>query len=292
MIAATAPTRVLAAHYVRDRIALAALWLLAALLLAAMAAPWLAPQNPYDLAQLDILDAKLAPGAQGGAGYTYWLGSDDQGRDMLSAILYGLRISLGVGVASTVLALGIGIVAGLAAARAGGWVDGLIMRVVDLQLSFPAILVALILLALTGQGIDRIVLALVIVQWAYYARTVRATALVELRREYVEAAVCMGIGEARILLRHVLPNVLPPLMVVVTVQIANAIALEATLSFLGLGLPITEPSLGLLIANGYAHLLSGKYWISFFPGLALLATIVAINLVGDRLRDLLNPRLS
>ena len=292
MIAATTPTGVLAANYARDRIALAALWLLAALLLAAMAAPWLAPQNPYDLAQLDILDAKLAPGAPGSARYTYWLGSDDQGRDMLSAILYGLRISLGVGVASTVLALGIGTVAGLAAARAGGWVDGLIMRVVDLQLSFPAILVALILLALTGQGIDRIVLALVIVQWAYYARTVRAAALVELRREYVEAAVCMGIGEARILLRHVLPNVLPPLMVVATVQIAQAIALEATLSFLGLGLPITEPSLGLLIANGYAHLLSGKYWISFFPGLALLVTIVAINLVGDRLRDLLNPRLS
>ncbi len=291
MIAATAPTRVLAAHYARDRIALAALWLLGALLLAAIAAPWLAPQNPYDLAQLDILDAKLAPGAASSAGYTYWLGSDDQGRDMGSAILYGLRISLGVGVVSTALALAIGLCAGLVAARSGGWIDGLIMRVVDLQLSFPAILVALILLALTGQGIDRIVLALVVVQWAYYARTVRATALVELRREYVEAAVCMGISEARILLRHVLPNVLPPVMVVATVQIAHAIALEATLSFLGLGLPITEPSLGLLIANGYAHLLSGKYWISFFPGLALLAAIVAINLVGDRLRDLLNPRL-
>lgn len=291
MIAATAPTRVLAAHYARDRIALAALWLLGILLLAALGAPWLAPQNPYDLAQLDILDAKLAPGATSSAGYTYWLGSDDQGRDMGSAILYGLRISLGVGVVSTVLALAIGLCAGLVAARCGGWIDGLIMRVVDLQLSFPAILVALILLALTGQGIDRIVLALVVVQWAYYARTVRAAALVELRREYVEAAVCMGIGEARILLRHVLPNVLPPVMVVATVQIAHAIALEATLSFLGLGLPITEPSLGLLIANGYAHLLSGKYWISFFPGLALLAAIVAINLVGDRLRDLLNPRL-
>jgi len=292
MIAATAPTRVLAVHYARDRIALAALWLLGALLFAAIAAPWLAPQNPYDLAQLDILDAKLAPGAASSAGYIYWLGSDDQGRDMLSAILYGLRISLGVGVLSTVLALAIGLAAGLAAARRGGWIDGLIMRIVDLQLSFPAILVALILLALTGQGIDRIVLALVVVQWAYYARTVRAAALVELRKEYVEAAVCMGIGEARILLRHVLPNVLPPVMVVATVQIAHAIALEATLSFLGLGLPITEPSLGLLIANGYAHLLSGKYWISFFPGLALLAAIVAINLVGDRLRDLLNPRLT
>lgn len=291
MIAAAAPARVLVTRYARDRIALAALWLLGMLLLAAAAAPWLAPQNPYDLAQLDILDAKLAPGATGVAGHSYWLGSDDQGRDMFSAILYGLRISLGVGIASTALALAIGLCAGLAAARLGGWIDGLIMRVVDLQLSFPAILVALILLALTGQGIDRILLALVVVQWAYYARTVRATALVELRREYVEAAVCMGIGNARILFRHVLPNVLPPVMVVATVQIAHAIALEATLSFLGLGLPITEPSLGLLIANGYTHLLSGKYWISFFPGLALLAAIVAINLVGDRLRDLLNPQL-
>jgi peptide/nickel transport system permease protein len=291
MTAATAPAGVLAAQYGRDRIALIALWVLAALLLAAAAAPWIAPQNPYDLAQLDILDAKLAPGAQGSAGQSYWLGTDDQGRDMLSAILYGLRISLGVGIVSTALALAIGLCAGLGAARLGGWIDGLIMRVVDLQLSFPAILVALILLALTGQGIDRILLALVVVQWAYYARTVRATALVELRREYVEAAVCMGIGNARILFRHVLPNVLPPVLVVATVQIAQAIALEATLSFLGLGLPITEPSLGLLIANGYAHLLSGKYWISFFPGIALLLTIVAINLVGDRLRDLLNPRL-
>ena len=291
MTATTAPAHVLAASYSRDRVALAAFWVLAMLLLAAFTAPWIAPQNPYDLAQLDILDAKLEPGTGSSNSLRYWLGTDDQGRDMLSAILYGLRISLGVGIASTVLAAGIGLIAGLIAARAGGWMDGLIMRVVDLQLSFPAILVALILLALTGQGIDRIVFALVVVQWAYYARTVRAAALVELRKEYVEAAVCMGVGEARILLRHVLPNVLPPVMVVATVQIAQAIALEATLSFLGLGLPITEPSLGLLIANGYTHLLSGKYWISFFPGIALLVTIVAINLVGDRLRDLLNPRL-
>jgi peptide/nickel transport system permease protein len=292
MTTAVAPAGTLAAQYGRDRIALIALWCLAALFFAAAAAPWIVPQNPYDLAQLDILDAKLAPGSQSSAGMTYWLGTDDQGRDMLSAILYGLRISLGVGIASTALALGLGLIAGLVAARAGGWIDGLIMRVVDLQLSFPAILVALILLALTGQGIDRILIALVVVQWAYYARTVRAAALAELRKEYVEAAVCMAVGEARILLRHVLPNVLPPVMIVATVQIAQAIALEATLSFLGLGLPITEPSLGLLIANGYAHLLSGKYWISFFPGIALLVTIVAINLAGDRLRDLLNPKMS
>jgi len=291
MSAALSTTRAFVAGYARDRIALAAFWMLCALLLAALAAPLVTPQNPYDLAQLDILDAKLAPGAQSAAGYTYWLGSDDQGRDMASAILYGLRISLGVGVLSTVVALGLGLVIGLIAARAGGWLDALIMRIVDLQLSFPSILVALILLALVGQGVDKIVIALIVVQWAYYARTVRGAALVELRREYVDAAVCAGYSRARILFRHVLPNVLPPLIVVATVQVAHAIALEATLSFLGLGMPITSPSLGLLIANGYTHLLSGKYWISFFPGIALLLTIVAINLVGDQLRDVVNPRL-
>lgn len=291
MNAALSPGREFAAGFARDRIALGAFWTLCALLIAAVAAPWITSQNPYDLAQLDILDAKLAPGATSAAGYTYWLGSDDQGRDMVSAILYGLRISIGVGVISTVAALGLGLVIGLISARAGGWVDALIMRIVDLQLSFPAILVALILLALAGQGIDKIIIALVVVQWAYYARTVRGAALVELKKEYVDAAVCAGYSATRILFRHVLPNVLPPLIVVATVQVAHAIALEATLSFLGLGMPITSPSLGLLIANGYTHLLSGKYWISFFPGIALLLTIVAINLVGDQLRDVLNPRL-
>ena len=285
------PGREFASGFARDRIALGALWVLCALLIATLIAPWISPQNPYDLAQLDILDAKLAPGAKAAAGYTYWLGTDDQGRDMVSAILYGLRISLGVGVLSTVAALGLGLVIGLVSARAGGWVDALIMRIVDLQLSFPAILVALILLALAGQGVDKIIIALVVVQWAYYARTVRGAALVELKKEYVDAAICAGYSGTRILYRHVLPNVLPPLIVVATVQVAHAIALEATLSFLGLGMPITSPSLGLLIANGYTHLLSGKYWISFFPGIALLVTIVAINLVGDQLRDVLNPRL-
>lgn len=274
----------------RDGIARAALWLLALLVLAALAAPLLSPQNPYDLAQLDILDARQPPGTSAGAGYNFWLGSDDQGRDMLSAILHGLRISLGVAGIATVLALGIGLITGLLAARAGGWTDLALMRLADLQLSFPAILVALILLALTGQGLDRIIVALVVVQWAYYARTVRAAALTELRREYIEAAVCAGVRPLRLMWRHLLPNIMPPLLVVATVQMAQAVALEATLSFLGLGLPITEPSLGLLIANGYTHLLSGKYWISFFPGLALLALIVTLNLVGDRLRDVFDPR--
>ncbi len=285
------PLRTITAGFARDRIAAAAFAVLILVLLSAVFAPVVTPQNPYDLAQLDILDAKLPPGATTPGGVSYWLGTDEQGRDMLSAILYGLRISLGVGVVATLSALALGLAIGLLAGYAGGWVDGLIMRLVDLQLSFPAILIALVLLAVTGPGVDKIVIALIAVQWAYYARTVRGIALVEKRKEYVEAARCLALGPSRIVFRHILPNCLPPLIVVATIQVAHAIALEATLSFLGLGVPITSPSLGLLIANGFVHLLSGKYWISFFPGIALLITIVAINLVGDRLRDILNPRL-
>jgi peptide/nickel transport system permease protein len=279
------------ASFARNRLALTALVALALVILAAVFANAIASQNPYNLAELDILDAKMPPGTKSADGTHYWLGTDEQGRDMLAAILYGLRISLGVGVISTVLALTLGMAIGLAAGYAGGWIDAVVMRIVDLQLSFPSILIALVLLALLGQGVDKIVIALVAVQWAYYARTVRGTALVEKRKEYVDAAQCLAYSRWRILYRHILPNCLPPLIVVATVQVAHAIALEATLSFLGLGMPITSPSLGLLIANGYTHLLAGKYWMSFFPGIALLITIVAINLVGDHLRDVLNPRL-
>ena len=289
------PRQRISSDFAESRIALAGLALLAAILLVALLAPLISPQNPYDLAQLDVLDSRLPPLAQsrsdGGHTHTYWLGTDDQGRDMLSGIFYGLRISIGVGVASTLAALAIGLVLGLLAAYFGGWVDTLIMRIVDIQLSFPSILIALILLALLGQGLDKIIVALVAVQWAYYARTVRGAALVERRKEYMEAAAGLALSHARIVFRHLLPNCLPPLIVVATVQVAAAIALEATLSFLGLGLPITEPSLGLLISNGFTYMLSGKYWISFFPGVALLATIVSINLVADQLRDVLNPRL-
>jgi peptide/nickel transport system permease protein len=291
MRAAEAPLREFTAGFARDRIAVVALVVLFLILLSAALAPLISPQNPYDLAKLDILDSKLPPGAKSLDGRGYWLGTDEQGRDMLSAILYGLRISLGVGALATLAALAIGMAIGLIAGYAGGWADGLIMRLVDLQLSFPAILIALILLAITGPGVDKIVIALIAVQWAYYARTVRGIALVEKRKEYVDAARCMAFGNSRIVFRHILPNCLGPLIVLATIQVAHAIALEATLSFLGLGVPITSPSLGLLIANGFVHLLSGKYWISFFPGIALLATIIAINLVGDQLRDILNPRL-
>jgi peptide/nickel transport system permease protein len=286
------PLRRILADFAASKLALAGFVALALIILLAVFAPLVSPQNPYDLAQLDITDARLEPGAKSTSGaLTYWLGTDDQGRDMLSAIFYGLRTSIGVGVIATVLALAIGMSIGLIAAFAGGKIDALIMRIADIQLSFPAILIALILLALLGQGVDKIIIALVAVQWAYYARTVRGAALVERGKEYVEAARCLALSPARIVMRHLLPNCLPPLIVVATVQVAAAIALEATLSFLGLGLPITEPSLGLLIANGFSYLLSGKYWISFFPGLALLLTIVSINLVGDQLRDVLNPRL-
>ena len=285
------PSQRIVADFAQSKLALTGLAVLALILFIALFAPLISPQNPYDLAQLDVLDSRLPPGSKSGGGMTFWLGSDDQGRDILSGIFYGLRISLGVGVASTLCAVIIGLTMGLCAAYFGGRTDGLIMRFVDIQLSFPAILIALILLALLGQGIGKTVLALITVQWAYYARTVRSTALVERRKEYIEAAMCLALPPARIVFRHLLPNCLPPLIVIATVQVAAAIALEATLSYLGIGVPITEPSLGLLIKNGFDYMLSGKYWISFFPGIALLLTIVSINLVADHLRDVLNPRL-
>jgi peptide/nickel transport system permease protein len=267
-----------------------ALALLAVLVLAAALAPWITPQNPYDLAQLQLVDSRLPPLARTADGALRWLGTDDQGRDMLSAILYGLRTSLAAGLASTALAFAVGVSLGLAAAWFGGGLDSLIMRLADLQLSFPSILIALVLLAVLGQGLDKIILAVAAVQWATYARAARASALVERRKEYIDAAIALALPNARILFRHLLPNCLPPLVVLAAVQIAAAITLEATLSFLGLGLPITEPSLGLLIANGFNYLLSGHYWISFFPGVALLLAVVGVNLVADRLRDVLDPR--
>ena len=276
--------------FAASRLAVLGLILLCAIIALALLAPWIAPQNPYDLMQLDIMDGQLPPGSVSPTGMTYWLGTDDQGRDMLSGILYGLRISLLVGLTSALAAAAIGTTLGLIAAYAGGRIGTAIMRIVDLQLSFPTILVALMILAFLGKGVVNVILGLVIVEWAAYARIARASAMVQRRKEYIEAAICQGASSLRILFRHLLPNCLPPLMVIATVQIARAIALEATLSFLGLGVPITEPSLGLLISNGYQHMLSGKFWISFYPGVALLITVVAINLIGDQLRDVLNPR--
>ena len=256
----------------------------------AIFAPLIAPTNPYDLSVVSIMDSRLAPGEQMFNGTVAWLGTDGAGRDVLSAIIYGLRTSLIVAISSALIALTVGLVVGLIAAYFGGQFDAFLMRIVDIQLSFPAILVALVLLALLGKGIDKVIIALAIVQWAIYARTVRAAAIVERRKEYIEAATCLGLSNLRIIWRHLLPNSISSLIVLATLQTAHSISIEATLSFLGVGVPITQPSLGSLISNGFDFILSGAYWITFFPGVMLLATVAAINIFGDQLRGILNPR--
>ncbi len=279
------------AEFRANRIAVVALAVVVAIVLLAVLAPLYAPQNPYDLANLVLMDARRPPGYVGSKGFTHWLGTDAQGRDLLSAILYGLRVSLQVGLAAGAVAFALGASLGALAAFMGGKIEILIMRIVDLQLSFPAILLALVLVALLGQGQWQLIAALVTAQYAYFARTAHGAATAERAKDYVAAALSTPLSSARVIFRHILPNCLPPLIVVATVQVANSIALEATLSFLGLGLPVTEPSLGMLIANGFQVLLSGRYWISIYPGVALIVLIVAINLVGDQVRDQLNPRL-
>ena len=279
------------AEFRESKIALVGLAGLVLIMLVALFAPLIAPQDPYDLAQVSILDSRLPPGEKSMAGYTFILGTDGAGRDLFSAILYGLRISMSVGLTSGAIAVVIGLIVGITSAYLGGRWDAVIMRIVDIQLSFPAVLIAVILLTVLGKGLTNIMIALVVAQWAYYARTVRGSALVESAKEYVEAANCLGLPHRLIMFKHILPNCLAPIIVVATVQTAHAILLEATLSFIGIGLPPTEPSLGLLISNGFEYVISGKYWISIFPGVALLITIVCINLVGDQLRDVLNPRL-
>lgn len=257
----------------------------------ALTAPLIAPQNPYELSTLNIEDSVLPPGSVGLDGTRFLLGSDGQGRDMLSAIMYGLRISLAVGVTSTGFAFLVGAIVGLVASYFGGRLESVIMRIVDIQLSFPSLLIALVLVSVFGPGTSKIIIALIIIQWAYFARTIRGVAVSELQKEYIVAAECVGLGSLRIIFGHLLPNCLPLMVVVVMISVANAIALEATLSFLGVGLPVTEPSLGMLVSNGYKWLLSGRYWISVYPGIALFITVASINLLGDRLRDVLNPRL-
>lgn len=275
----------------QNPIALAALAVAGTITALALLAPLIAPQDPYDLANLSLIDARRPPGHPGSKGFIFWLGSDAQGRDLFSAILYGLRISIEVGLVAGAIAFATGTMLGGFAAYFGGWSEALIMRIVDLQLSFPAILLALVLAAVLGQGKGPLIAALVTAQYAYFARTTHGAASSERSKDYVEAALSTPLSSARVVFRHILPNCLPPLIVVATVQIANSIALEATLSFLGLGLPVSEPSLGMLIANGFQYMLSGRYWISIYPGIALIALIVAINLVGDQIRDQLNPRL-
>lgn len=260
-------------------------------ILVAIFAPWLAPQDPYDLAKLDILDGLMPPGSTLFDGTYSVLGTDALGRDILSGVMYGLRISLFVAFTAVLVGSAIGVLLGLLAALQGGWVETIIMRAVDLKISFPGILLALMLLAIFGTGVDKVIYALIIGAWASKARLVRAVALSEMKKEYIDAARLAGLSDFRIMTRFLLPNSISPVLVVLPMSISGAIGAEATLSFLGVGVPITEPSLGLLIANGNDYLLSGKWWISIFPGLVLVAMVLCINVVSDRLRDHANPYL-
>jgi len=274
-----------------NNVAVIALALVLILAILAVFAPFISPQNPYDLANLSLMDSRRPPGSVGTGGYKHLLGTDPQGRDLLSAIIYGLRISIQIGLAAGFVSLTIGTTLGILAAYVGGKVEVFIMRLVDLQLSFPAILLALVIVALLGQGKFQLISALVAAQYAYFARTAYGAAKAERGKDYIEAAIATPLSNRLIILRHLLPNCTPPLIVVATVQIANSISLEATLSFLGLGLPVTEPSLGMLISNGFPYMMSGRYWISIYPGIALIILIAAINIVGDQIRDQFNPRL-
>ena len=266
----------------------------------AVFAPWVAPHDPFDLASLDLSDARLPPAWSEGGNPKYLLGTDDQGRDILSALMYGARISLFVGVASVVLSMVVGVALGLLSGFAGGKVDAFIMRVCDVMLSFPAILIALLIdgvgRALFPNAHDTLafgvlIIAIALSGWVQYARTVRGSTMVERQKEYVQAARVIGVAPYRIMFRHVLPNVMGPVLVLATIQVAAAILTEATLSFLGVGVPPTSPSLGTLIRIGNDFLFSGEWWITIFPGVMLVLIALSVNLLGDWLRDALNPRL-
>ena len=263
-------------------------------------ANWVAPHNPFDLSTLELSDARLPPAWDKLGSLKYLLGTDDQGRDILSALMFGARISLAVGLASVALSVLIGVTLGLLAGFIGGWVDALLMRLCDVMLSFPAILVAL-LIAGVGRALFPaaqdslaffvLIISITLTGWVQYARTVRGSTLVERHKEYVQAARVTGVSSLRIMRRHVLPNVLGPVLVLATIQVATAIIIEATLSFLGVGAPPTAPSLGTLIRVGNSYLFSGEWWITVFPGLMLILISLSVNLLGDWLRDALNPRL-
>jgi peptide/nickel transport system permease protein len=266
----------------------------------AVLAPWLAPHNPFDLATLELGNARLPPAWSEGSQSTFVLGTDDQGRDILSALMYGARISLAVGLASVVLSVLVGVALGLLAGFMGGWLDAVLMRLCDVMLSFPAILVAL-LIAGVGRALfpeaheslafGVLVVSIALTGWVQYARTVRGSTLVERHKEYVQAARVTGVSPLRIMRKHVLPNVLGSVLVLATIQVATAIITEATLSFLGVGAPPTSPSLGTLIRIGNDYLFSGEWWITIFPGAMLVLIALSVNLLGDWLRDALNPRL-
>ncbi|MFW8566675.1 ABC transporter permease [Orrella sp. 11846] len=283
-------------------IAVLATIILVLLLIGAFGAPWVAPHNPFDLATVDLMDALLPPVWETEGTSTYLLGTDSQGRDLFSALLYGTRISLLIGFASVALAMLFGVVLGLIAGYAGGRVDAVIMRVADIQLSFPAILIALLIDGVARAAVPQNLLdviafpvligAIALAGWPQYARTVRGSTMVEKNREYVQAARVIGVSRYRIMFHHVLPNVLGPVLVLATVHLATAIITEATLSFLGVGVPPTSPSLGTLIRVGNDFLFSGEWWITIFPGVMLVLLVLSVNLLGDWLRDALNPRLN
>lgn len=281
-------------------LAIAAALIAAVCIFCSVFAGWVSPTNPFDLATLELSDSRLPPSWMQGGSTKYLLGSDDQGRDILSALIYGARISLVVGVASVLVSVFVGVSMGLLAGYRGGWIDTVLMRLCDVMLSFPAILVAL-LIAGVGRALfpnaneslafGVLIISISLTGWVQYARTVRGTTLVERNKEYVQAARVTGVSSGRIMLRHVLPNVLGPVMVLATIQVATAIITEATLSFLGVGVPPTSPSLGTLIRVGNDYLFSGEWWITIFPGLMLVLIALSVNLLGDWLRDALNPRL-
>jgi peptide/nickel transport system permease protein len=291
----------LAYSFRRSPVAIAAAVLTMICVGGALLAPWLAPHNPFDAASLDLNKAFAPPAWQAQGVASYPLGTDDQGRDVLSTIMYGARISLGVGAAAVLFALVVGVTLGLLSGYLGGRVDSLIMRIADIQLSFPAILIALLVdgvarVAMPSDSHDEIaipvlILAIGVSGWVQYARTVRGSTMVEKNKEYVQAARVIGRPPLAIMLRHVLPNVMGPVLVIATIHIATAIITEATLSFLGVGVPPTKPSLGTLIRIGNEFLLSGEWWITVFPGVALVMLVLSVNLLGDWLRDALNPKL-
>lgn len=287
--------------FTRDKVAMVCALVFALFVGAALLAPILAPTNPYDLSTIDIMDSEIPPVWAEEGDERFLLGTDDQGRDLFSTILYGMRISLAIGLFAVLLQAFLGIVLGLAAGYFGGRIDSFLMRVADIQLSFSTMMVAIIVLAVfqasfgselySKLAMFMLILVIGIAEWPQYARTVRASVLAEKKKEYVEAARVMGFGAGRIMFRHILPNALSPILVISTVQIANAIISEAALSFLGLGMPVSQPSLGSLISSGFEYIFSGSWWITVIPGMVLVVLVLVLNLLGDWLRDVLNPKL-
>lgn len=287
-------------RFLDDRVALVAGILLGLLIIISALSPWIAPQNPYDPMQIDIMDSELPPAWEEGGDDRFLLGTDTQGRGVLSTIMYGTGISLLIGLGAVFVQLVIGVSLGLIAGYFGGWIDSFLMRIADIQLSLSTLMVAIIALAIfqasfgmsaySDLALFMIILVIGIAEWPQYARTVRANVMVEKKKEYVDAARLTGMSHLRIMVRHILPNTMTPLLVISTIQVANAIISEAALSFLGLGMPVNKPSLGSLIRSGFEYIFSGEWWITFFPAVILILLILSINLLGDWLRDTLNPK--